>query len=33
MAEKTRQLVEEFDRFRIAVRQHLSERTATRRPS
>ena len=33
MAEKTRQLVEEFDRFRTAVRQHLSERTAARRPN
>jgi len=33
MVEKTRQLVEEFERFRIAVRQHLSERTAARRPN
>jgi len=33
MVEKTRQLVEEFDRFRTAVRQHLSERTVARRPN
>jgi two-component system sensor histidine kinase RpfC len=33
MVEKTRQLVEEFDRFRTAVRQHLSEHTAARRPN
>ena len=33
MVEKARQLVEEFDRFRTAVRQHLRERTAARRPN
>jgi two-component system, sensor histidine kinase RpfC len=31
--EKARQLVEEFDRFRTAVRQHLRERIAARRPN
>ena len=33
MVEKARQLVEEFDRFRTAVRQHLRERIAARRPN
>ena len=31
--DKLRQLIEEFERFRVAVRQHLSERPASRRPS
>jgi len=31
--EKMRQLVDEFDRFRSAVRQHLQERSSSRRPS
>jgi two-component system sensor histidine kinase RpfC len=30
--EKLRQLIDEFERFRAAVRQHLRERTASRRP-
>jgi two-component system, sensor histidine kinase RpfC len=33
LGEKARQLQEEFERFRQAVRQHLRERPASRRPS
>jgi len=33
LPEKARQLQEEFERFRQAVRQHLRERPASRRPS
>jgi len=33
LEEKTRQLAEEFERFRTAVRQHVQERPASRRPS
>jgi hypothetical protein len=31
--DKLRQLIEEFERFRVAVRQHLRERPASRQPS
>src|SRR5262249_43917501 len=33
LEEETRQLAEEFERFRTAVRQHVQERPASRRPS